>query len=250
MVIRIKKVTAVTLGIILILLGISFLLYGFFGMDGSEEIKAKNTSAVSERELDPDKPMIALTYDDGPYTPVTGRILDSLNSAGGRATFFVVGSRIAGREEIVKKIALSGSEIGNHTYDHIILTNTSNENAVLQIKKTDEIILNTANVETKLLRPPCGCYNKAIKSSVNKSFVMWTVDTMDWSHQNKDKTVELVLSKAKDGDIVLMHDLFIPTAEASEILIPELAKRGFQLVTISELIKYKGEISGIILNNG
>lgn len=249
MVIHIKKFTAITLGAILVLLGISFLLYGFFGMDGSEKIISRSTNVLLERELDPDKPMVALTYDDGPYTPVTGRILDSLNSAGGKATFFIVGSRIAGREEIVRRIADSGNEIGNHTYDHIILTKTSNDNAISQIKRADEIILKTADVETRLLRPPCGCYNKTIKNEINKSFVMWTIDTMDWSHQNKDKTVERVLSKVKDGDIVLMHDLFVPTAEASEILIPELVKRGFQLVTVSELIKYKGEISGIILNN-
>lgn len=250
MVIRIKKFTAIILGVILIILGISFLLYGFFGMNGEEKIKAKNTSAVSERELDASKPMVALTYDDGPYTPVTGRILDSLNSVGGRATFFIVGSRIEGREEITKRIAESGSEIGNHTFDHTVLTSTSNENAILQIQKTDEIIMKIAGVETTLLRPPCGCYNDAIKQSVHKSMVMWTIDTKDWSHQNKDKTVDCVLSSVKDGDIILMHDLFVPTAEASEILIPELVNRGFQLVTVSELIKYKGEIKGIVLDKG
>lgn len=239
MVIHIKKYAAVTLGVILILLGISFLLYGIFGMNGEEMIKAKNTSVVTERELDPSKPMVALTYDDGPYTPVTGRILDSLNSVGGRATFFIVGSRVEGREEITKRIADSGSEIGNHTFDHVMLTGTSYENAISQIRKTDDIILKVANVETKLFRPPGGCYSDAVKKSVNKSFAMWTVDTKDWSHQNKDKTVETVLSKVKDGDIILMHDLFVPTAEASEILIPELVNRGYQLVTVSELIKYR-----------
>ena len=78
---------------------------------------------------------------------------------------------------------------------------------------------------------------------------MWTIDTRDWSHQNKDRTVNTVLSNVKDGDIVLMHDLFVPTAEASEILIPELVNRGFQLVTVRELINYRGEINGIVLNN-
>lgn len=256
MVIKMKKLVTVALGGLLVLLGVLFFLYGIFGMNGDENIGAKKTDAeVQEVEeqadgIDPSKPMVALTYDDGPYSPVTGRILESLKSVGGKATFFIVGSRVEGREEVTKKIVEYGSEIGNHTFSHIVLTNTSNENAVAELKKSDETIYNLTGVHTKLVRPPCGCYNAYIKQEIGCPMVLWTVDTKDWSHQNKDKTINYVLSNVKDGDIVLMHDLFVPTAEASEVIIPELAARGYQLVTVSELIKYREEPKGVVLNYG
>lgn len=250
MIIKFKRPAAIFCGIILMVFGLLFLLYAVFGMNGDEEIRAKKTIAQHDTYVDPEKPMIALTYDDGPYTPVTGRILESLKAVGGRATFFVVGSRIDGREEITKKITEYGCEIGNHTYGHVVLTKTDNENALREIAKNDEVIFDTVGIKPSVVRPPCGCYNDFIRQNEKRPLVMWTIDTRDWSHQNKDRTVNTVLSNVKDGDIVLMHDLFVPTAEASEILIPELVNRGFQLVTVSELINYRGEINGIVLNNG
>ena len=104
MIIKFKRPAAIFCGIILMVFGLLFLLYAVFGMNGDEEIRAKKTIAQHDTSVDPEKPMVALTYDDGPYTPVTGRILESLKAVGGRATFFVVGSRIDGREEITKKI--------------------------------------------------------------------------------------------------------------------------------------------------
>ena len=157
---------------------------------------------------------------------------------------------IDGREEITKKITEYGCEIGNHTYGHVVLTKTDNENALRELAKNDEVIFDTVGIKPSVVRPPCGCYNDFIRQNEKRPLVMWTIDTRDWSHQNKDRTVNTVLSSVKDGDIVLMHDLFVPTAEASEILIPELVNRGFQLVTVSELINYRGEINGTVLNNG
>lgn len=250
MVIKIKKPVAVMLGILLIVLGAAFLLYGILEMDPDEKINMRQTSADLQPDIDPALPMVALTYDDGPYTPVTGRILDSLKAAGGRATFFIVGNRIAGREEVVRKIAEYGSEIGNHTYEHAILTSMSQKSALAQLQNTEAAISAVTGAETNVIRPPCGCYNSGILEAVNKPMVLWTLDTRDWSHQNRDKTVAYVLENIKDGDIVLMHDLFVPTAEASEILIPELVKRGFQLVTVSELIQYREEPNGIVLHKG
>ena len=198
MIIKFKRPAAIFCGIILMVFGLLFLLYAVFGMNGDEEIRAKKTIAQHDTSVDPEKPMIALTYDDGPYTPVTGRILES---------------------------------------------------ALREIAKNDEVIFDTVGIKPSVVRPPCGCYNDFIRQNEKRPLVMWTIDTRDWSHQNKDRTVNTVLSSVKDGDIVLMHDLFVPTAEASEILIPELVNRGFQLVTVSELINYRGEINGTVLNN-
>ncbi|MEG2396053.1 MAG: polysaccharide deacetylase family protein [Oscillospiraceae bacterium] len=246
MVIRLKKVLSIFLGMVLIILGIIFFFYGIKIPLSSDNSSA---STVMSNKIDASKPMVAITYDDGPYGPVTERILNSLKSVNGRATFFVVGSRIKGRETTIKMIDDYGSEIGNHTFSHILLTKLTRDGIALEINKSEELIFQITGKHTKLIRPPCGCYNSYTKEVVNKPMVLWTIDTMDWSHQNKGQTYKRVIENVKDGDIILMHDLFTPTAEASEMIIPELAKMGFQLVTVSELIEYKKDIKGIILNS-
>ena len=99
------------------------------------------------------------------------------------------------------------------------------------------------------MRPPGGAYDNALYTVLQTPAVLWTVDTMDWSHQNKDITVQRVLEHAEDGDIILMHDLFSATADAAEVLIPALCARGFQLVTVSELLAYRDNPDGVLQIN-
>lgn len=254
MVIRLKKLLTATLGVLLIVLGLIFLCYSLFGMDADENLprtKGDTQTAVNApvRQIDPSKPMLALTFDDGPYGPVTLRILDALEAVGGRATFFIVGSRIDGREETVRRIAASGCELGNHTYDHVSLKGLSAAQIQEQLTKTDEKIFEVTNQHTTVLRPPGGAYDDTLYTVLQTPAVLWTVDTMDWSHQNKDITVQRVLEHAEDGDIILMHDLFTPTADAAEALIPALCERGFQLVTVSELLAYRDNPDGVLQIN-
>ncbi len=254
MVIRLKRLPAVFLGVVFILLGVIFLLYGLFGMkQGEKTLPLTHTPtkvSAPVRQIDPARPMIALTFDDGPYGPVTGRILDALDAVGGRATFFIVGSRVDGREETVKKIAASGCELGNHTYDHVELRGLTKSQIEEQLLKTDQKIYEVTGQHTTILRPPGGAYDATLYEVLQTPAVLWTVDTMDWNHQNKDITVRRVLEHAEDGDIVLMHDLFTPTADAAVELIPALTERGFQLVTVSELLAYREQVNGVLQNNG
>lgn len=93
------------------------------------------------------------------------------------------------------------------------------------------------------MRPPGGFINGSVRealASYGQPAIMWSIDTMDWKTQNAKSTINTVLSKVQDGDIILMHDLYGATASAAESLIPELIKRGYQLVTISELASYRG----------
>lgn len=249
MVIRLKKLLTVLLGVILVLLGLLFLLYGVRVMgNGQENTQAQVNAPV--RQIDPDKPMVALTFDDGPYGPVTRRILTALQAVDGRATFFVVGSRLEGREDTLQMIAQSGCEIGNHTYDHMTLRGKSAAEIQNQIQKTDAYVTEITGQATTVLRPPGGVYDKNLCTLTDKPVVLWTIDTLDWSHQNKDTSVERVLNSVQDGDIILMHDLFFPTAEAAEELIPALCEQGYQLVTVSELLRYRTEPDGILAKTG
>ena len=163
----------------------------------------------------------------------------------GRATFFVVGSRIDGREEILRRIAESGCELGNHTYDHVTLRGIGESEIRAQLEKADEKIFSVTGQKTTVLRPPGGMYDDTLSGVCDKPIALWTIDTLDWKHQNKDTSVQRALKDIKDGDIILMHDLFFPTADAAEVLIQELNERGFQLVTVTELLTYRPETEAI-----
>ena len=191
------------------------------------------------RKIDKNKKMVALTYDDGPsiYTP---RILKTLKENNSVATFFVVGNRVPTYSDTVKKAHDMGCEIGNHTYEHKSLPNLSETEVKRQISKTNKEIKKAIGEKPVIMRPTGGATNTNIKKWVGMPSIIWSVDTLDWKTRNADSTRRAVLNRVKDGDIVLMHDLYSATATASETIIPELVRRGYQLVTVSELAECRG----------
>lgn len=194
----------------------------------------------SRKDIDPNKPMIALTYDDGPHTPVTNRILDALEKVGGRATFFVVGDRVSSRAAVVKRASAMGCSIQNHTWNHPNLTRLSASKINGQIENCDKAIQKAIGICPTLMRPVGGAVNDTVRKAAAHPMILWSIDTLDWKHRNASSVYHNVIGKVKDGDIVLMHDLYTSTAEASEKIIPKLVKQGYQLVTVEELAYYKG----------
>lgn len=191
--------------------------------------------------IDPTKPMIALTYDDGPYSPVTNRILNALESVGGKATFFVVGNRISANLSSVVRADKIGCQIANHTWDHKgVLTGMSSASIATEISQCNTAIQNAIGKAPTVVRPVGGGVNANVLATINYPMIIWSVDTMDWKNRNANSVYNAVMSNVKDGDIILMHDLYPSTAEASERFIPELAKKGYQFVTVDELAYYKG----------
>lgn len=191
------------------------------------------------RKIDKNKKMVALTYDDGPsiYTP---RVLKTLKENNAVATFFVVGNRVPTYSDTVKKAYDMGCEIGNHTYEHKSLPNLSETEVKRQISKTNKEVKKAIGEKPVIMRPTGGATNTNIKKWVGMPSIIWSVDTLDWKTRNADSTRRAVLNRVKDGDIVLMHDLYSATATASETIIPELVRRGYQLVTVSELAECRG----------
>ena len=191
------------------------------------------------RKIDKNKKMVALTDDDGPsiYTP---RILKTLKENNSVATFFVVGNRVPMYSDTVKKAYDMGCEIGNHTYEHKSLPNLSETEVKRQISKTNKEVKKAIGEKPVIMRPTGGATNTNIKKWVGMPSIIWSVDTLDWKTRYADSTRRAVLNRVKDGDIVLMHDLYSATATASETIIPELVRRGYQLVTVSELAECRG----------
>ncbi len=203
--------------------------------------KDENTDSQKyiKRKIDPKKPMIALTFDDGPHYKYTNKILDYLEKYNGAATFFVLGSNAEKNKKVIKRIAESGNEIGNHTYDHKQLTKLSGEEITDEITKTANILEKITGVKPNLLRPTYGSVNDNVKLYSDAPLILWSIDTLDWKSRNKNKVVNAALKKVRDGDIILMHDIYETTAMAAEVIIKELCSRGYQLVTINELYEAK-----------
>ena len=200
------------------------------------------------KNIDPNKPMIALTYDDGPTPKYTAAILDALKEHNASATFFILGSRAATAPELLQRMILEGNEIGNHTFSHKQLTTLSKENIEEEIEHTQESIYEITKKYPDTIRPPYGSKNEQVmQAAKGKKLVAWTIDTEDWRTKNVESIVKKVLNEVEDGSIILMHDLYASTAEASIILIPELIERGYQLVTVSELYEHGKNTAGKII---
>lgn len=212
----------------------SLLLIMIFTMN-IQTFAAENT----QRVINPNKPMVALTFDDGPsqYTP---RILDVLNENNSKGTFFVVGSSINRNKELLTVMIEDGHEIGNHSYNHKDLTAISHEELYRQIVGTDDLLEIATGHRTTIMRPPYGRNNVEMNKILYKPIILWSLDTRDWENRNAETIKNNILDNVKDGDIILMHDLYDSTAEAVETVVPELIKRGYQLVTVSELMEYRG----------
>lgn len=204
----------------------------------------KDESAVQipDRFIDPDKKMVALTFDDGPHTTNTPKLLECLRENNSAATFFVVGNRIKGNEKIILDIVNSGSEVGSHTYDHADLRKVSDDKLISELTTTNNLVKGSTEdkIETVTLRPPYGAVNANVKKLSPYPMIMWNIDTLDWKTRDAQKTYDSVINHVQDGDIVLMHDIHNQSIDAALRIIPKLVEMGYQLVTIDELFENKG----------
>lgn len=201
--------------------------------------KASNACKVIASAIDPSKKMVALTFDDGPGR-YTKDIVKCLKDNQSKATFFVVGCNIDSYKDGLIAADKIGCEIGNHTYSHANLTTLSAQQIQSEIKKTDDKVKKLTGKTTTVMRTPYGATSQNVRDAVGKPIILWSIDTLDWKHRNKDKTYHAVMDHVKDGDIVLMHDIHEPTKEAACSLIVSLRRQGYQLVTVSELAQYRG----------
>lgn len=213
----------------------------------TEEKKAETTAQTTTEEEKENRELpkstdklVCFTFDDGPYAPVTNKILDVLEKYNGRATFFVVGDRAATYSDEIERASKMGCEIGTHTYSHVNLNTLSVPEMQEEIRKSCDAISKYSGKKVKVLRPPEGAANETVKANVNMPMVLWSVDSRDWDYRNADKDYQTVMDNVFDGSIVLMHDLYPATADAVARIIPELAKQGYKFVTFSELMKIRG----------
>lgn len=185
------------------------------------------------------KKLIALTFDDGPSNN-TLKLLDELNKRDVKATFFVLGSRVGNFEDVIIKAYQDGHQIGSHTFSHKNLFYLTEEEIKNEIEKTNNAIYNVIGVRPTIIRVPYGNINSKIRSISDMNHILWNVDTLDWKYKNTNKVYKRIISKATDGDIILLHDIFKTSVNGVLKAIDELKKEGFEFVTIDEMVYLKG----------
>jgi len=196
-----------------------------------------------------DKRKVALTFDDAPDPRVTPVILNTLSKHRIRATFFIVGDRAAKNPELVKRIIREGHVIGNHSYNHAVLTKLPLPQFQQQIWKTDGIIKRIAGVSPRLVRPPYGEMKpQQVAWGKQNGFtvVNWDVDSEDWrNNPSSSRVIANIKKTLQPGSIILQHagggdrQNLSGTIDALPVLIEMLQGKGYEIVTLPELLGKK-----------
>lgn len=206
--------------------------------------KRQDTTAPASQEVSTGKiageedvaKKIALTFDDGPHPRYTEQLLDGLKERNVVVTFFVTGENAENYPEIIRREQEEGHLIGNHTYSHIQLTSGNRETFREELVKTNEILENITGEKVSFVRPPYGSWDKSFEKELNMFPVLWNIDPLDWCSHNAECIAAKVVEKAGDGDIILMHDYYDTSVTAALEVVDVLQKRGFQFVTVEEIL--------------
>lgn len=198
-------------------------------------------------QVDTDEKVLALTFDISWGDEIPHPVLDVLAEKNvQKATFFLSSPWAKKHEDIVRRIHMMGYEIGTHGHLHKDYSKYSNEWIRKQVKMSEDTLYDITGERTNLIRTPNGDYNERVLNTLydmGYKVIQWDTDSLDWMKPGVDKVVQNVLSKAHKGDIILMHasDSCPHTPEALPIIIDRLREKGFQFVTVSELLE-KGDI--------
>jgi len=187
---------------------------------------------------------VALTFDDGPGKTITPQVLDVLKQYGVSATFFLLGSNMAGNEDIVRRAVAEGHTIANHTWNHPDLRTLSDEQLQEEMKLQENEIKAITGLTPALMRPPYGFTNDGALNNLSRMgyrVINWTVDSKDWRDHNVDQILINVIPDVRDGSIILMHDYLTHTTtrQALPEIIQTLKWQGYTFVTVDKMLGVK-----------
>jgi peptidoglycan/xylan/chitin deacetylase (PgdA/CDA1 family) len=190
---------------------------------------------------------LALTFDDGP-SPHTGPIADLIAAHGGAGTFFILGDRIPGHEELLRRMTAAGHELGNHTFSHPHCGRLEEAELRDELDRAQDAITAASGKAPVLVRPPYGEDAERVGivgAKMGLACVLWDVDPIDWRERKVERIVRRVLEAVHDGAIVDFHDGWpshhtgirdrTPTLDALSEILPELVRRGYEPVTVSAM---------------
>lgn len=193
-------------------------------------------------KIDPTKPLVVFTFDDGPSLETTPKMLDVFKENKVHTTFFVLGYKLYGKDDILKRMINEGHDIGNHSYSHKSYNDIEDEEVLFQIDTTNELIKGITGYDPIYVRPPYGNANKRVQELIEYPIILWNTDPRDWEVRNTEIIVENVLNELKENmTTIVTHDIYPTTVEALEILLPELYARGYQVVSVAEANNISGK---------
>ncbi|MBO1060464.1 MAG: polysaccharide deacetylase family protein [Aphanizomenon flos-aquae CP01] len=209
---------------------------------------------ISEAKLPPEKKVIALTFDDGPWPNTTAKVLDILKKNRIKSTFFVVGQNVKNYPDLTKQIVADGHVIANHTWHHWY-HHMNAQAAAYEVANTGDIIYQTTGVRTRLFRPPGGIMNNGVAAYAKNNkyaVIMWSADSMDYSRPAVPRLMNNIFREAKPGGIVLMHDGGgdrSHTVKALPEIISRFRKQGYEFVTVPELLEMQDQYPQLTAKN-
>lgn len=193
----------------------------------------------ADPEVTPGSKVIALTFDDGPSAATTPRLLDILQGRGVKATFFVLGTMAQRAPGILQREAAEGHEVASHTPYHNQLTNLTPAQVRAEAVEMDRIFTEILGAVPPFTRPPYGSFNAAVGEALGQPMVLWSIDPRDWADRNASVVCSRVVGAAKDGAIILVHDIHATTVDAVPCIIDTLRAQGYEFLTVSELAAAK-----------
>lgn len=185
-------------------------------------------------------PCVALTFDDGPRAETTSVLLDGLARRGAHATFFVIGSRLEGNELLLQRMVGEGHQVGIHSQNHKVLTELGAADFYAEVDQLRITLTALLGQESFMLRPPYGLTSASVCRRAGAPIILWAVDPEDWSDRDTERQVALILDRVKDGDIILLHDIYASSVETALRVVDELMARGYHFVTVEELFAIRG----------
>jgi len=221
------------LGAMMVLLFICGYLQGTLKGEKAAGEAVIETAGTDTLEM---KKKVAITFDDGPNPDYTEELLEGLKERNVTASFFLLGKEAEKFPDIVKKIHEGGHLIGTHSYEHVNLCNLTDEAAVEQVDKTNQVILELTGEYPQYIRPPFGCWKENLDYKTTMMEVLWDVDPRDWATDNSSVIAARVLDKVQENDIILLHDASESSVKAAFQIIDTLQEQGYVFVTVEELM--------------
>ena len=219
----------------LVLIGV----YGDRSSPKRQQVSLTATMTVTEdnaAQQEEEIRRIAITFDDGPHPTYTEQLLDGLKERGVHATFFVTGEHASLHPDIIRRMQEEGHLIGNHTYSHMQLRSSNQDKFREELIRTNQVIKEITGEDTIYVRPPYGSWDKSFEQELNMIPVLWTIDPLDWCSSDASCVVSRVTVKAKENDIILMHDYYDTSVEAALEIVVELTEEGYTFVTVEEIL--------------
>ena len=182
----------------------------------------------------------ALTFDDGPSSENTPKVLISLMQTGARGTFFAIGNRVDDYRYLVRREHDNGHAVASHNWHHGNATKSSAAALRRMPEKVNTAMIKAIGIPVRYDRVPGGRYPPMVKAKVKWAYIQWSLDTYDWRGRSADEVLNTVKSQIDDGDIILCHDIKKNTGEATRKVVQYLEENGYMCLTIDELFAKDG----------